>query len=336
MRRLIVVLIISILTGLLSACGEKAETHAGLSLDFYTPLLVNNYESLVYPLEIPVGMPRVYSAEVVKSNNGAATAELTVENGQQIIKVSVDRGKTQPIDGKYATYLYQPKIKIAFLESDLDKSNSKEQIAKYFDNVKNNAVVGYINHYAGGSNTEIVPIQYDFNNQGFSLKTESALKIADQYTGFINTSRDKLLHDSNLQLTVNQIVGKLSSPMEKTTAIYNYVNQHVKYDKVYQDKVGKELINPETTKGVLKTLKSGMGICQDQAYTMHVMLELAGIPSRLALGNFRGEQGVITHIWSEVNINGKWIIADTAGGRLGDTGPNKGQYVTVLYAEQAS
>lgn len=107
------------------------------------------------------------------------------------------------------------------------------------------------------------------------------------------------------------IVHGLSSDMEKTSAIHNWVASNIAYDiesfmdGSYVRKRG----------DALKILEIKKGVCQGYAHLTAALNRAAGIPAKLITGEAirRGEKwtGRTNHAWNEMLVDGKWIIQDT-------------------------
>ena len=90
-----------------------------------------------------------------------------------------------------------------------------------------------------------------------------------------------------------------ATDQEGIETIYNYVTQHITYDK-------KKASTVETgyLPDVDETLASGTGICFDYAALMTAMLRSRDIPCKLQIGY----AGDIKHAWIDVYIRGKgWV-----------------------------
>lgn len=83
--------------------------------------------------------------------------------------------------------------------------------------------------------------------------------------------------------------------------IYNFVTSRVRYQK---DPVGMELVQSP-----LVTLQIGAGDCDDQVALVAALAQAVGIPARFRVVGYFPDQ--LEHIFPELNVDGRWIPADT-------------------------
>lgn len=98
---------------------------------------------------------------------------------------------------------------------------------------------------------------------------------------------------------VKQILKSILQPgmtdVYKEYVIHNWIVSHVQYDSSLQNETAYD------------TLTTGSAVCQGYALLAYRMLIDAGIPTKIVTGTAGGE----THMWNEVNLNGKWYQLDT-------------------------
>ena len=104
-------------------------------------------------------------------------------------------------------------------------------------------------------------------------------------------------------LTASLIKG-LSSDRDKALALYNYVRDSIGYSFYYN-----------TQKGASGTLASGTGNCCDQAQLLVAMFREAGLTCRFVHGTCTFSDADYGHVWTQVFINGQWVVADPTSTR---------------------
>lgn len=65
-----------------------------------------------------------------------------------------------------------------------------------------------------------------------------------------------------------------------------------------------------------ESFRRGKGVCQDYAQVLAVLCRLKGLPARYCMGITAGTG--VTHAWTEIHRNGKWLGIDPTRGCLAD------------------
>lgn len=123
----------------------------------------------------------------------------------------------------------------------------------------------------------------------------------------------------DIRLVALQIVNSANIPGRDKLAIAGAIHRFVKGRIRYvNDPIGIETVQqPEIT------LKLGAGDCDDQAALVAALARAVGIPARFAVIGQTPEQ--FKHIFTELQINGSWLPADTTSPRpFGTPAPNLG------------
>lgn len=107
----------------------------------------------------------------------------------------------------------------------------------------------------------------------------------------------------------NQICANCTTPEQKLRAIHHWVNHNVQYEYY-----------GGTKKGAQGTFKAKAGNCCDQAQLVMAMANAQNITGRYVYcDSVSFLDGTSAHVWSQYNINGRWIDIDTVS-----TGSDKG------------
>lgn len=109
--------------------------------------------------------------------------------------------------------------------------------------------------------------------------------------------------DSKAIAKAFELTKKDDTVLERIATLYNYVVDHIQYDKEKAKEVDDIYVLPV----IDETLESKKGICFDYAALLTAMLRSQQIPTRLVTGNTSIEY----HAWVEVYLPEKgWISAD--------------------------
>ena len=236
------------------------------------------------------------------------------------------------------------KISTIKLESptSIHRCNIKVLLANYIDAIKR--VVAYCEKngaapaYVLSSSVEIGYAEYSF---GFSkildfYKTEKALPLycifdssafddssSDEIIGVrmvkgINEKNnesdlDKYLKQFNnvIRITENikkkakQLTSGCTTTLQKATAIFNFVKNHISY-RYYENSLY----------GASKTLSNGRGNCCDMANLIVALCRYSGIPARYSHGqhcHFYVSGNYYGHVWAQILIGKTWYAADATG-----------------------
>ncbi|MCA0385882.1 MAG: transglutaminase-like domain-containing protein [Firmicutes bacterium] len=148
------------------------------------------------------------------------------------------------------------------------------------------------------------------NTVGNSYKELSRINVSldleNSNSVFLASIQDIEFDKSSLPIIKAKALTKgLTKDEDKVKAIYNYVNQNVKYD-YSKAKTVKSGYFPN----IDSTYKTNTGICYDYASIVAAMLRSVGIPTKLIKGYSIPTKDVY-HAWNEVYIDGEWKIIDT-------------------------
>ena len=117
--------------------------------------------------------------------------------------------------------------------------------------------------------------------------------------GFDLTGHEQAKQLANkAQAILNKIIKKNMSDYEKEKAIHDYIVTHGEYGFLKGEK--KE--DSYDAKGILL---EGKGVCSSYSESMQLLLSLAGVESKIVLG-----EADIEHSWNLVKLDGKWYHVD--------------------------
>ena len=114
------------------------------------------------------------------------------------------------------------------------------------------------------------------------------------------------VNNAQIKALAAKLTSGKSSDWDKASAIFNYVRDHTSYSFYYN-----------TRYGAVGTLNSGQGNCVDHAHLCTALFRAAGLGARYVHGTctFSYSGSVYGHVWSQVYVNGKWVVADASSNR---------------------
>lgn len=138
----------------------------------------------------------------------------------------------------------------------------------------------------------------------FSVLNTSTQDIRYLIPSILVEKDDKEIIDLANEITKN--IDKYLPEYDKAKAIFKWICENIEYDS--------ESIN-KSPRSAKKVLADNKGTNEELSYLYAALLRASGIPTKIVKGTRVDEQ----HVWNEIEINGKWIIADvTLGSSSGD------------------
>ena len=124
-------------------------------------------------------------------------------------------------------------------------------------------------------------------------------------TPYLSNSANCQVSNPEIVALANQLTGSFTNPLDKATAIFEYVRDGISYSYYY-----------DTYYGAVGTLHSRQGNCVDQAHLSIALYRAAGLPARYVHGTCQFSDGdFIGHVWSQVLIGDTWLVSDTINAR---------------------
>ena len=130
--------------------------------------------------------------------------------------------------------------------------------------------------------------------------------ISETLKKYLASSKNCQVKDKSIQDLAKTLTSKLKTDYEKGKKLFNWVRDNIQYKK-YRN----------TRRGAAKTLQTKKGNCVDQSHLLIALSRASGIPARYVKGgNCRFTSGFVSgHIWTQMYINNKWVVADTTSHR---------------------
>ena len=141
-----------------------------------------------------------------------------------------------------------------------------------------------------------------------ATKTVSSSKtpLSEALRKYLTSTKNCQVKNKDIQDLAKSLTSKLKSDYEKGKKLFNWVRDNIHYKK-YRN----------TLRGAVKTLKAKKGNCVDQSHLLVALSRASGIPARYVKGgNCKFTSGYVSgHIWTQLYINKKWVVADTTSPR---------------------
>ena len=132
------------------------------------------------------------------------------------------------------------------------------------------------------------------------------VSISETLKKYLASSKNCQVKNIVIQDLAKTLTSKLKSDYEKGKKLFNWVRDNIQYKK-YRN----------TRRGAVKTLQTKKGNCVDQSHLLIALSRASGIPARYVKGgNCKFSNGYVSgHIWTQMYINKKWVVADTTSHR---------------------
>ena len=170
------------------------------------------------------------------------------------------------------------------------KFNLKLTRGNYKINVKYDGNSNYYSSSVKKSINVVVPGAKNIND----INTISNLKA------YLKPSRYCQVGDAKIKELVNKIISGYSSKEDKAKALFSYVRDTIYYDFYFNSQYG-----------ALRTLVTKNANCVDHSHLLVAMFRTAGLHARYVHGTCKFKNNkTYGHVWSQVLIKNKWIVAD--------------------------
>ena len=122
----------------------------------------------------------------------------------------------------------------------------------------------------------------------------------------MESSKNCQVDSKQIKELAKTLTSSLKTDYDKGKKLFAWVRDNIQYEK-YRN----------TRKGAVKTLKKKQGNCVDQTHLLVALSRAAGIPARYVNGgNCKFTNGYVGgHVWGQMYINKKWVVADTTSSR---------------------
>lgn len=116
---------------------------------------------------------------------------------------------------------------------------------------------------------------------------------------YLSSSNNCPVTNSAIIALSAQLTNGLTNPVDKATAIYNYVRDTISYSYYY-----------DTKYGAVGTLNSEVGNCVDQSHLLIALYRASGLPARYVHGICTFSDERTGHVWTQVLLDNTWVVSD--------------------------
>ncbi len=187
----------------------------------------------------------------------------------------------------------------AFINSKLNKTEYLDLASRVTAFILEN---GYAPNYASSS---IGKISFDELTDAFARILAFYLEN-DYLPNTVSISQSGGSSSSTIAELAQKLTAGLTSTWDKANALFVWVRDNIAYETYWN-----------TMKGAEGTLASGVGNCCDQAWLLVELARSAGLTIRFVHGycHFTSSGNDYGHVWTQILIDGKWVVADTTSSR---------------------
>lgn len=121
---------------------------------------------------------------------------------------------------------------------------------------------------------------------------------------YLKSSNNCPVTDPAIVALSAQLTEGLTNPMDKATAIYNYVRDTISYSYYY-----------DTKYGAVGTLNLKSGNCVDQSHLLIALYRALGLPARYVHGICSFSDERTGHVWTQVLLDNTWVVSDAINTR---------------------
>ena len=187
----------------------------------------------------------------------------------------------------------------AFINSNLNKTEYLDLASRVTAFILEN---GYAPNYAS---SPIGKISFDELTDAFARILAFYLEN-DYLPNTVSISQSGGSSSSTIAELAQELIAGLTSTWDKANALFVWVRDNIAYETYWN-----------TMKGAEGTLASGVGNCCDQAWLLVELARSAGLTIRFVHGycHFTSSGNDYGHVWTQILIDGKWVVADTTSSR---------------------
>ena len=187
----------------------------------------------------------------------------------------------------------------AFINSNLNKTEYLDLASRVTAFILEN---GYAPNYAS---SPIGKISFDELTDAFARILAFYLEN-DYLPNTVSISQSGGSSSSTIAELAQKLTAGLTSTWDKANALFVWVRDNIAYETYWN-----------TMKGAEGTLASGVGNCCDQAWLLVELARSAGLTIRFVHGycHFTSSGNDYGHVWTQILIDGKWVVADTTSSR---------------------
>ena len=155
-----------------------------------------------------------------------------------------------------------------------------------------------------------------YTTTGYYKKVSSSRYYST--TGYYKKVRTS--NSAGINSLASSLTRGTNSQYQKGANVFNWVKNNVRYQFYYNTKYGAN-----------GALRYRAGNCADQAHLVVDLARSAGLNARYVHANAQFRSGhVYGHYWAQIQVNGKWITADTTSKRNSFGAPRNWNSARIL------
>lgn len=246
--------------------------------------------------------PSKYMVDVTKSDEANVklnTSKVNVDvNGKSTVNVKVSAKNTTKKTTKAKTTTNKIKetiTKVKTTTNAIKKTVTKNTTKTSVNSTKKNA-----------TKTNGTKTSKTVSKANSKTNKQNDTSIAKDLKKYLSSSRNCQISNKEIKELSQKLTSALKSDYDKGKKLFKWVRDNVQYKK-YRN----------TRRGAVKTLKTKKGNCVDQSHLLIALSRASGIPARYVKGDkCRFTTGYVSgHIWTEILVGNKWIVADPTSSR---------------------
>ena len=141
--------------------------------------------------------------------------------------------------------------------------------------------------------------------ESLSTTAKSSKTSKSDLEAYLVATKNCQVNNAQIKSLVTKLTKNCKTDREKADAIFKYVRDTISYSFYY-----------DTRYGAVGTLNAKRGNCVDHSHLLAAMFRTAGLPTKYVHGTCRfSSGGVYGHVWTQVYIGNKWVVADATSTR---------------------
>ena len=141
--------------------------------------------------------------------------------------------------------------------------------------------------------------------ESLSTTAKNSKTSISNLEAYLAATKNCQVNNAQIKSLVTKLTKNCKTDREKANAIFKYVRDTISYSFYY-----------DTKYGAVGTLNSKRANCVDHSHLLAAMFRTAGLPTRYVHGTCTfSSGGVYGHVWTQVLIGNKWVVADATSSR---------------------
>jgi hypothetical protein len=132
-------------------------------------------------------------------------------------------------------------------------------------------------------------------------KNYNASDVSEDLENYLINTKNAPTNNAQIIALAKELTNGKTTDLEKAIAIFNYVRDKIAYNSYLN-----------TIYGAIGSINKKVGNCVDMSHVIIALSRAINLPSRYVHGTcyFPRSSKWIGHVWVEIYIDGKWVVAD--------------------------